>query len=454
MTSLSHTYLPYPIATETKRIQRGLMFFFMFLSIGPLVTMMIEIADPRAKVFEVEAVGGINKRLGSRDGYLIGRSGATVAQLLEPTRAIVALFVISFVLHGIIRKSFGRFDRTELLMGAFSIILLASALFKSSVFAFSMRVVSDAFIVPFLAYFIARRLITDEHRYRRLIRSIAYMGVSVILISLIERIVHDGLFYRLNGPFTSGTALYMVLAVVFFILLSEHFQNSVAPSGQQVLSPAIHRFAFYFAPVIIFLTWSRGAWIGFLIGVAVFLFLGWRLLKRSQALGLLGIILVFLAIISIGAFELAESLERRVANTNTIYGRLATWTVAIQSGLKAPILGIGLNNLREVLVTNSVQIEGVGNYPRVHNSFLAILAEQGVVGLGVYLGIMASIIRLGLRINRSSSHLRDKWRGITIISIVTAYLIPAMFASTIHMQIPLSHFFLYALCGAVAGRYR
>jgi O-antigen ligase len=414
---------------------------------------MITMADPKTKVFESEVEGRIDKSLGFRDGYLTGKSSATVTQLLEPTRTIIALFVISFVLHGIIRKSFGPFDKTELLMGAFSLILLASVLFKSTVVGFSMRVASDAFIVPFLAYFIARRLITDEDRYRRLVRSIVYMGYSVILITLVERAMQQGLFYRLSGPFRAGTALYIVLAVAFFLVLSEYFQNSVARSRQQVILPPAQRFALYSAPLLIVLTWSRGAWVGFLIGLAIFLFLSWRYLKRSQVFGLIGIALVFVAIIGMGMHQIAESLEKRVANTDTIYGRIATWTVAIDSGLKSPIFGIGLNNLREVLATNTARVEGVRNFPRVHNSFLQILAEQGVVGLVVYLAIIATIMRLGIRLKRTCLDPRDKWRGITLIAIMAAYLMPAMFASTLHMHISLIHVFVYAFCGAVAGRY-
>jgi O-antigen ligase len=360
---------------------------------------------------------------------------------------------MSFLLHGIIRKKFGPFDRTELWMGAFFLIILASALFKSNVLGFSLRMAADAFAVPFLAYCIARRLITDEDRYRRFIQSIAYAGVSVIVISLIERITHEGLFYRLNGPFRSSNALYTVLVVIFFVLLSDSFQKFAARSGKNGVFPIAQRFVLYLAPVVILLTWSRGAWVGYFMGMGVFLVLGWRLLRRSQALVIIGLSLAITGLVSLGIHDLAESLERRVANTDTIYGRIATWNVAIQSGLREPVFGIGLNNLREVLVKNSAHIEGVGNFPRVHNSFLAILAEQGIVGLVMYCGIIASILLMGLPIARTGRDPRERWRGITAIAILASYLLPAMFASTIHEPLPFGHILVYAFWGAVAGRY-
>jgi O-antigen ligase len=193
--------------------------------------------------------------------------------------------------------------------------------------------------------------------------------------------------------------------------------------------------------------------VGFLVGLGIFMLLSWRMLSRSQAFGLLGVALASLAIVGFAGHELAQSLGSRVGDTSTIYGRIATWIVAIQSGLKAPILGIGLNNLREVLVTHSVQFQGVANFPRIHNSFLAILAEQGLVGLVLYLTMVASIVRPALRITQRTLLPQDRWRGITVISIIAAYLLPAMFASTIHEPYVLTHFFVYAVCGAVAGRY-
>ena len=453
MTSSTYTYLQPPIAKETNRIRRGLALLLVWLSIGPVATMMIRMVDPRTKVFESEVEGRIDKSLGSRDGYLSGKSSATVTQLLEPTRTVIAFFLISFILHGIIRKKFGPFDRTELWMGAFSLIVLASALFKSHVLGFSLRMAVDAFVIPFLAYSIARRLITNEDRYRRLIRSIVYAGLSVIVISLIERLTQDGLFYRLSGPFRSSNALYTVLAVVFFVLLSERLQKFATRSGKNALFPIAQRLALYLAPVVILLTWSRGAWVGFLIGMGVFLVMGWRLLTRAQSFALIGVSLALIGLVALGIHDLAESVERRVANTSTIYGRIATWSVAIQSGLREPVFGIGLNNLREVLVTNSAHIKGVGNFPRVHNSFLAILAEQGIVGLIMYLAIIASIVRLGLRIAQTSLNSGDRWRGITVIAVMATYLLPAMFASTIHEPLPFSPVLVYAFWGSIAGRY-
>ena len=455
MTLSSQTYLHYPVRSRPRPTNWGLAIFLLWLSVGPIATIVITIADPETRMFQVETE---SVKGSARSGYFTGRSNASLAQLLEPTRTIIALYLMAFVLNGIIRKSFGSFNRTELLMACFIVILLSSALLKGNVLGLNLRVVSDAFIVPFLAYFIARRLITDEDSYQKLIRSIVYMGFFMSLICLPQRIIQGELFNQIIGPFDTKTAQYMILVPAFFIVLSDYFQKSVSRSRRQI-SP-VQRFVLYLVPLIILLTWSRGAWVGFVVGFGAFMFLGWRLLKRSQAFGLLGTALVFTIVMGIGihevADELAEPLEQRgIYNTGTIYGRFANWKIAINEGLRAPIFGIGLNRLREVLATNEAVVVGVSNFgtARVHNSILQILSEQGFLGFLVYMAIVATIIGRGIGLKRTSLNPRDKCRGIAVVAIMGAYLMPAMFASTIHVPVPLAHLFAYAYFGAIAGRY-
>jgi len=452
MKSFRHRYRRNEVLTSLAQNQGGLLVLLVWLFISPLASNLIDnISSP--DLIKIENDYTPDKKLLWRGGYFYAGNSATLNQLLEPTRTLVAFFVIVFLLNGLIRKNFGHFDTTEVWMAVFSLILVVSVLLKSKVVGYSTRVASDAFIVPFLAYFIARRLITTEDRYRRLVKTVAYMGVYLIVISLIERGTQEGLFYRLSGPFQTSTTLYMVMMVAFFIVLAEHFYTPSVGGDKIPLPRSARRLVVYLTPIVILLIWSRGAWVGFLMGLCVFLVLGQRLMKPSQRSGLVGIGLMFVAMISFGVQELAQSLDERVGESLTVYGRIATWMVAIKSGLTSPIFGIGLNNIREVLATNTVEFQGVANFPRIHNSFLQILAEQGVVGLVVYLSIMVLIVRLGFRIRQASLHARDRWRGISLIAIMIAYLAPAMFASTAHLHVTLAHVFVYAFCGALAGRY-
>lgn len=144
-------------------------------------------------------------------------------------------------------------------------------------------------------------------------------------------------------------------------------------------------------------------------------------------------------------------MERRVGNLPNIYGRFATWSAAIQEGIKDPIFGIGLNNLRNFLAESTARFGDERSYSTVHNSFLAIFTELGVIGLITYMGIAVSIIRKGFNLYRTGLHARDRWRGVALIALMAAYLTPALFANTIYTLTPLHHLYTYVFAGAVAG---
>ena len=340
-------------------------------------------------------------------------------------------------------------------MVIFSLIMIASVLLQSGRLHYNMRIVSDAFIVPFLAYFITKRLVTSDIHFYQLIRVIGYMSLSLIIIGLMERLIHPGIIYRLSGPFRDHGALYHIMMIAFFIALSDSLCNEAFLAKSRALPLRGKWFILCLSPIIVLLTWTRGYWVGFLMGIWVFLFLARPMIRFSSKLLATGLVLMLvpLAVISVKAVDPVEEMGRRAGNSDTIYGRIATWSLVIQEGLKHPVFGIGLNNTRELLARKTAQFEGIKEYSSVHNSFLALFAEQGIIGLFAYLAIVASITLMGLRLYRMGTHSQDQWRGVTVIAIMVAYLIPALFASTLHTPETGKSVFLYALMGGIASLY-
>ena len=237
------------------------------------------------------------------------------------------------------------------------------------------------------------------------------MGSYIIVIGLIERLAHSQLRYRLSGPFEGETnALYVTMAVVFFMALVDMVWSRNTPEQKGALPPGVRRFVLCLAPVIIVLNLTRGDWLGFLLGMGVFLFLGRQLLPLSRKVGLIGVALVLIPIMCIGVFILApaEILEQRVGKTGTIYGRIATWQLLLRESVKDPIIGAGLNNSRDFLSSNSIKFEGKYSIEHAHNSYLAFLYELGVVGLFAYLAVVVSIARMGLKLYRKGHISQDQ----------------------------------------------
>lgn len=374
--------------------------------------------------------------------------------LLEPTRALFAAFLVILVVGGVLRgRALDRFDKTEVWMCAFLLIVAASVLLRSKGLAFGLHTLADAFVVPFLGYFVARRLVSSEEHVCKLSQVMMYMGAYVIIIGLIERLVHPELFYRLGGVFGDANALHVVMSVVFFMVFVDWIYSKDVPRNNQALVCGVRRFVLFLAPMIIVLTLGRGNWVGYLLSMGIFLLLGRRLVNSSRKLAAIGLTLILIPVIVIAvpAVVPQEIVQERVFDTPNVYGRFSTWEVASGGIQKYPMFGMGLNNLRDVLY--GVYGGKGGYYSTVHNSWLSILLELGAVGLFVYSGIVLSFIRMGLNLYRRGTNSLERWRGIAVIAILVAYLTPALFSNNLYLTNSLTHLYVYVFVGAIAGLY-
>jgi len=105
------------------------------------------------------------------------------------------------------------------LMMVFTLFLVVNTLLLSHRVANSLKVVTDAFLMPFVAYYVTRRFVKSEDRLRQLTNMLVAFGLMLIFIAIVERIGHAQLLYRLRGPFPHRNQFYMVMMVVFFMTL-------------------------------------------------------------------------------------------------------------------------------------------------------------------------------------------------------------------------------------------
>jgi len=434
--------------------QRGFLILIVWLFIAPVASNVVNRpqANPFLRVSTVEDAGVDRKQQG--EAYIRGETTIRLGELLEPNRLLFGAYLLVFGLHAFtLRRLPVPLDRTENWMAVFSLILVASALLQSTRTAFSLRVATDAFIVPFLSYMVARRYVSTEDSLGKLIKVVGYLGFYVVLICFIERWIHPSITYRLSGPFPKRDALYIVMMVVFFAALvdwlisSSRDRKSVLPYGVQICLLAS-------TPLIVLFTWTRGVWLGFLLGIWTFAFLGRNLVMWRRKLLILGLVLGLLPVAVVG-FQQAlgeEEVYSRVANIRNIYGRLATYRIMMNEMSSNPVFGIGLNNVRDLLAEEKESAYGMRSYSVSHNSYLSLGTELGAIGIVAYLVVVGSIVGTGVRIHRMGKYPQDRWRGIGVVAIMIAYLIPAAFDSTLY-QTWVSHVYVFVYVGAIAGLY-
>lgn len=134
--------------------------------------------------------------------------------------------------------------------------------------------------------------------------------------------------------------------------------------------------------VVTLLSGSRGAWLALLIVGAV-----WLGIKKKFRI--LAGVLFALGLLMLVAVEVQQPGLLSLVSRNSIWeNRVLIWQEGLKAVIRRPILGYGQENF-ELIFPSRYQMK-VDN---VHNLFLEILLSSGVVGLIVYLAIIAEAFK-------------------------------------------------------------
>lgn len=443
---------------------KGFAILLIWLLIAPIVLNLIE--HPNRNPFftpEVELDYGKRlllekarqeaKRGGLQKSYSVDKVSIRVDELLVPTRLIFLVFVLVLLLDKYYKRTpLEPLNKTETLMMVFVVLLVVNVSLLSNRMANGLKLATDAFFIPFVAYYVTRRFVKSEERLRQLSNVLIAFGLMLIVIAIIERTNHSYLLHRLRGPFPHRNHFYIVLMVVFFMTLLHTLRYHRDHNKPLTLHAACCWVILCATPMIIVGTWTRSNWLGFFAAVWVTLFLARRLMTRGTKVVMLGLAMLLIPMLVIGFQVVAstEAVDGRIANQNTIYSRIGAWIVQLEAGLKNPVLGIGFNNVRELLLNNRIYFMGVRSLVSSHNCFLAFFVELGIFGLLLYLAIVFSIMRAGMKQFYRPVRREDRWFGLISISLLVGHLVPGL-TSVILYSPTVSHVYVYTCLGALAG---
>jgi putative inorganic carbon (HCO3(-)) transporter len=173
-------------------------------------------------------------------------------------------------------------------------------------------------------------------------------------------------------------------------------------------------------------TMSRGSWVGLLLSTLLLLAFGfWRriLSGRRVFLGLTWLLLVLLAI------NLATNGVVILRLTSDDAGSAASRIPLMRGALAIvrdyPIFGSGLNNYQYTIIPYDVSglLTDMRYSPVVHNLFLLLAAETGLLGLIAFLWLLAALVSRGFSFSfRAQSP-----------PILAAAVVAGLLASEIHV---------------------
>jgi putative inorganic carbon (HCO3(-)) transporter len=232
-----------------------------------------------------------------------------------------------------------------------------------------------------------------------------------------DHLLIEGRFFRAFGtfgqpnPFGGFMGLLLPLSIMATYAYGLRFFSYLRKTGKLQRSSTLFLLYYGFATAIMLgalvASWSRGAWLGFVLSLGVIAFALPRKLWQSIALlaATLGLV-VMLWLLGL----VPTSIEQRILSSTqelfsfsdvrgvditsenyAIVERLAHWQAAMNMAQSNPWLGIGFGNY-EIAYPQYRLSNWEFPLGHAHNYYLNILAEAGIIGLLFYAGMWLTIV--------------------------------------------------------------
>jgi putative inorganic carbon (HCO3(-)) transporter len=308
-----------------------------------------------------------------------------------PTMGLVAAVVYTafcYFLKLIIGKRSLRFDLLDISVFAFMVLMFFGGFVALSRASIKPMLV---YVVFMLSYFLVVNLIRSQEWVKRCINGAVFSCVIVSLYGLyqnffgmVEQTWQDSnMFSNIEGRVVSTFSNPNVLAEYLIMLLPLILAMFIIASSPR--SKLALAFAGAITAGCLIYTWSRGAWLGFLIGILVFLLMYSKNTLTALLFGALGV--PFLPLI------LPSSIIQRFLSIGNLGDSSTSYRVNIWRGVVRMLKdyfssGIGIGNDSFRLVYPLYALSGIETAPHAHNLYLQIFIEIGIVGLFVFLAVM------------------------------------------------------------------
>jgi O-antigen ligase len=189
------------------------------------------------------------------------------------------------------------------------------------------------------------------------------------------------------------------------------------------------------------LSFTRAAWLGAVVGVVVFAALGsgkgGTRLQLRRILLPLGVGTLLMLVIALAAGSASDLLRFKLLNllnigSQTAAVRLTTYAMALDQWLEHPFIGWGTFTFAPLVAQGSdfQRFEGWRNL-WIGNFLMLALHDTGVLGLALWTGLVASILRRGARMARAvrETDAVTAHRTFALTAAVASLLVPFLATS-------------------------
>jgi len=149
-------------------------------------------------------------------------------------------------------------------------------------------------------------------------------------------------------------------------------------------------------------TLSRGSWIGFVVSISILCLLAWR---RGWLSPTVPIVVVIVALMLFLPLQDAISVRLFGDDAGAAQSRIPLMRLAFRMIQDNPVLGVGANNYSIIIqryATSEFDDEWLYT---VHNHYLLLWAETGIVGLVAFVWLLLAILHRGRQSWKSNDRL-------------------------------------------------
>ncbi len=308
-----------------------------------------------------------------------------------PTMGLVAtvMYTVLALLLKVVRgKRSIKFDLLDFIVLAFLILMVFGGLVALSNSSIKPMLVYVVFMV---GYFLVVNLIRSREWLMRCVVGIMLSSTIVAIYGLFQNFFgmaettwqDSDMFSSIKGrvvsTFENPNVLAEYLVMVLPLMLAV-FIIAKKPEGKV--------FSFLCMAAsggCLIYTWSRGAWLGFMIGVLIFMLMYSKKTLAAMLFCVIGI--PFLP------FVLPESIVQRFTSIGDLGDSSTSYRVYIWKGVVSMlkdhfVTGIGIGNDSFKLVYPAYALSGIESAPHSHNLYLQITVELGIFGLILFLALL------------------------------------------------------------------
>jgi len=383
---------------------------------------------------------------------------------LTVDRVLVVLVAAAFLVQGFLRRT----DPKPLGWPDWTLIAFAGALALSGSLAGWQGTPSEPYVaicrlingylIPLLLYGIVRQSPLGRRPTSLVHATLTCLGVYLAVTAILEvtgqwwavfpRHIADpdvGLHYgRARGPMVHAVSCGLYLGTCFFAAWAYRWRfGRLGRAGLYVLLPLML--------AAVACTFTRSVWLGTAAGVLIALALAlpgrWRLVVPGciLAAGLLVSIVRLDALTSLRREDTAEDSRRSVSMRGAF--TYVSWLMFCDR----PLLGVGFGQFPTAKLpylsdrSTDLDLESIRGYCH-HNTFLSLLTESGLIGLGLYLAVLAGWAHTAWFLVRSPA--APDWaraQGLLLLSVLALYACQGMFHELTYT--PIDNALVFVLAG-------